>query len=143
MKSAVVPMRPERVFRLEAGGIDNNLQHAAPQRLGVLRHEQDMCTFFLAHFLNVFRKTGGVSQVQAATRLAAVTIAAGDYSHIPLSCEIVGFAVFLPASQSAEFESMNVLPELGHKGSHCLGVNLFASAHDVPHGVIENDEHLF
>ncbi len=95
-----------------------------------------------AHFVNKLREASRIGEIQDCAGLDAVAITAADHRLIPLLSEFQHGPVFFPASQPTQFESMHEVPELCDKIGERLYVVLPANSREIPHGVIQNDQHV-
>src|SRR5262244_2010045 len=98
MKGAVVPMRSCGIRWLLRSTVQDDLQHACPQRPRVLRHKKHVGALVDAHFSDEFGERTGVRQIQACTWLAAVTVPTGDHGNVPLGRQFIYLSVLFPTS---------------------------------------------
>src|SRR5579871_5989115 len=111
-------------------------------RLCVLGHEEHAALPLMANLMNKFGKVGGVGEVNVGIRLDAMPIAAADEKHVPLQREPADGTIFVPVAQAIEFERVQPCTVSLQKLVHEKLVLLFADEIEIPHGVIEDNEHI-
>ena len=111
----VPPPGTARMIGIFAHHIEQGLEYANHEWLGVLGHEQDVATTLLAHFVDKLRKAFRVRQIYDGAGLHSVAVAPADHHLVPLFREIQDRPILFPAPHTAQFETMKQVAELGDK----------------------------
>src|SRR5215469_3834047 len=133
MKHTFIPaLRADGVFGIIPNDIEQRLQNSQGKRFRVLRHEQRVCTPLPAHLMNVFCETFRFGQIDHTTRLAAMTVSAGDDRLVPSFGKMQDRLVFLPAAEAPKFQRMDEHSVLSQKRTSRASVELLANVGEVP-----------
>ncbi len=92
--------------------------------------------------MHKLRKAGGVGQVDVGVRLHAVTVAAGDQQHVPLFRQAPHGAVLVPVAQAVQLQRVKIGAILLQKLVDQEFVLFLADQVQVPHGVVEDHQHI-
>src|SRR5580704_6904649 len=117
-------------------------QMAQRQGLAILRHDRDIARAILANFGYELGKRAGSREIERRVRLESVTVPSGNDREARTLGQGDRAHIFLPATQTVDFKSMDLRQEFLEELPGERNVGVKAHAADIPERMVEDDQNL-